>query len=32
MLRNLLDDIEAYWLVTFAGIVEEWRFRLFGIL
>lgn len=32
MLRNLLDDVEAFYLVTFSGLVEEWRFRLFGIL
>lgn len=32
MLRNLLDDLESYWLLTFSGMWEEWKFRLLGRL
>lgn len=26
------DRLTAYYLLCWAGLVEEWRFRLFGLL
>lgn len=31
-LRDIRDDWTGFYCVTFAGTVEYWRFRLFGIL
>lgn len=31
-LTNLYDDFIGWYHVTLAGFVEEWKFRLFGVL
>ena len=31
-LTNLYDDLCCYYHATWIGFVEEWKFRLFGIL